>query len=151
VPGGKPLGAVWRVKITGGYKMRLVTSHDILGHMARWAVQQHPYHEPVGLFEVCKFIEDEAGKHFKDGVPSLPMWWCEDMWALNRWLHEMLDDHPTLTRWNTPRSGHTQQIVGSSRYDGPAPEDDFIDIDALLRNVARCVWDDAEEHERTAA
>lgn len=131
--------------------MRLITSKSIMGQMARWAVELHPFHEPTGLFEICGLIDRRATDDFKDGPPFLPMRWFDDAMEIDRWLHAVLDNHPTLMIWNTPRSKHTQSIVFSSRYDRPSPEDDFIDLDALLRNVALHAWRDAEEFERKAA
>lgn len=125
--------------------MRLITSTDIMGHMARWAVQLHPYHEPPGLFEVCKVIRDRAAANFRDGVLDLPMRWFVDCRDLRSWLHEVLDHQPEVIAWNRPRSGHTQPFVVTSRFGGPAPEHDFIDIDALFLNIANSAWRDAEE------
>jgi hypothetical protein len=133
-----------------GQPMRLISANDVFGHMAMWAVKQHPFHEPPDLFEVCKSIREAAVKDFPDGAPSLPMRWFEDARDLSHWLQTALAGHPTLLLWNTPRSGHNQQYVFSSRYGGPAPEHDFIDIDALLGNVARGVWKEAEEFEKAA-
>lgn len=131
-----------------GEHMRLITSKDILGQMARWAVQQHPFHAPDGLFEVCNLIDDQAAKHFKDSVPGLPMQWFADSWEIRDWLRAALKDHPTLTAWNTPRSGHNSNIAISRFDSGPRPEDDFIDIDALMLNVSREAWKDAEEFDK---
>jgi len=132
--------------------MRLITSKDILGQMARWAVQQHPFHEPTGLFEVCRLIDEKARAEFKDSVPGLPMRWFKDSWELRDWLRAILADHPALTAWNTPRSGPAGGgFIAVSRFDGPAPEDDFIDLDALLINVSRDAWDDAEDFDKDSA
>ncbi|HSV24361.1 MAG TPA: hypothetical protein VLJ17_15200 [Xanthobacteraceae bacterium] len=124
--------------------MRLITSKDILGQMARWAVIQHPFYEPVGLFEICKLIDEAAQKQFENSVPGLPMRRFKDSHEIRGWLQATVGNHPTLIAWNTPRSGHTSNI-SVSRYDGPAPEDDFIDLDALLINVSREAWKDAED------
>ena len=44
--------------------------------------------------------------------------------------------------WNQRKNGREgHQFV--SRYDGPRnPDDDFIDLDAMIRNVVRSVWDE---------
>lgn len=131
--------------------MRLIASSDIIGHLSRWAVQQHPYHAPDGLFEFVQVTLSKCGEDFKDGVPILPMRWFASSQELYRWLKRSFDGHATLTVWNTPRPGHTRQHIFSSRYDGPAPEDDIIDIDALWMNVARGVWDDAKESDKPSA
>lgn len=130
----------------------LITASDAIGAMAYWATRQHPYGRPAGLFEITDTMRAAATQNWPDGVSSLPMLWVEDWRDVERWLREALDNHPVLTNWNTPKSGHTQQVVFSSRYDAPRPEHDFIDIDALLRNVALMVWRGAcAEKERDAA
>lgn len=86
---------------------------------------------------------------FKDGVAELPLRWFGSSQKLLAWMQGEMAGHPILTAWNTPRSGKPDGFV--SRYGGPKPENDFIDIDALWMNVARCVWDDAEEFEKPSA
>jgi hypothetical protein len=128
--------------------MRLISSNDILGYLSRWSVQQHPYHRPEGLFDLVQEVIAKCRADFKDGIDNLPMHWFGSYRDLLQWLRSAFEGNVTLKAWNTPRSGHTQQYVFSSRYDAPAPEDDFIDIDALWMNVARDVWDDAKEFEK---
>lgn len=130
--------------------MRLISSNDIAGQLARWAVTQHPYHAPDGLFELVQEVLGLCRRDFKDGVETLPMRWFESCNDICRWLKEALgEEHATLKLWNTRRNKrHGHGFV--SRYDGPSPEDDFIDIDALLGNVAMGAWRDAEEHEKAA-
>lgn len=119
---------------------RLITHNDVVGWMAYYATVQHPYGRPEGLFDVTDAIE-KASEPWSDGVSSLHMWRVSGWLEIERWLCDVaLKDHPVLTAWNTPRSGHTQQIVATSRYWTVAQIDDFIDIDALLRNVALATW-----------
>jgi len=125
--------------------MRLITSKEIVGQIARHAVQQHPFNAPEGLFELVQDVLGKSRADFPDGVPELPMRWFKDSSEIEIWLRDGFTGHQTLEAWNTPKSRHGAQIVFSSRYGGPAPEDDFIDIDALWRNVSRATWSDAEE------
>lgn len=118
---------------------RLITHQDVVGWMTHWAVRQHPYGRPDGMFDVTDRLS-EASEGWPDGVPSLRMWRVSGYLEIEQWMREALKDHPVLTAWNTPRSGHTQQIVASSRYWTVKAEHDFIDIDALLRNVALSTW-----------
>lgn len=131
--------------------MRLITATDIIGQMARFAVSQHPFLAPNGLFEVCQLLGDKAREQFKDTVVDLPMQWFKDSWEISTWLRSVLDGHPTLTAWNTPMSGPTANgWVFVSRYDWPTPEDDFIDIDALFINVSREAWNAADDFAKSA-
>ena len=118
---------------------RLVTHKDVVGQLARWAIQQHPYGAPEGLFELSAKIA-EAAQSWDIGPPSLKMREFEGWLEVERWIADVLLDHPILKAWNTPRSGHDAPFVAVSRYWSVKPEHDFIDIDALLRNVARSVW-----------
>lgn len=124
-------------------KTRLITDNQLIGWFAHWAVRQHPYHRPDGLFDLVDCIS-AAAQAWPDGVKSLPMWRVSGWLEIEAWLREALKDHPILTAWNTPRSGHTRNVA-TSRYWTVKPEDDFIDIDALLRNVALSTWRRADD------
>lgn len=130
--------------------MRLIGSSDIIGQLARWAVQQHPYHAPDGLFELVQEVLAACRRDFKDGIDGWPTRWFDSSQSILGWLKDTFGDHATLRAWNTPRSGHTEHVF-VSRYGGPDAADDFIDTDALMMNVARCAWEDAAEFERVAA
>lgn len=130
------------VRITeasGNAPKRLITHKDVVGQLARWAVQQHPYGAPEGLFELGAKIA-EVAQSWEIGPPSLKMREFAGWLEFERWLADVLLDHPILKAWNTPRSGHDAPFVAVSRYWSVKPEHDFIDIDALLRNVSRSVW-----------
>lgn len=130
--------------------MRLIGSSDIIGHLALNAVKQHPYHAPDGLFELAQEVIGLCRRDFKDGIEGWETRWFESSHDLYHWVRSILpDDHPILTAWNTPKSGHTGHVF-VSRYGGPTPEDDFIDIDALRTNVAMGAWLDSEEYEKAA-
>jgi hypothetical protein len=124
----------------------LITHKEVIGQMALWAVRQHPYGRPDGLFEITDAIR-KAAEAWPDGVPSLRMWRVGGWHEIEDWLRGALAEHPVLTAWNKPRSGHTVAVMFTSRYDRPKPENDFIDIDALLRNVALGVWREAKREE----
>jgi hypothetical protein len=120
----------------------LITHKEIVGHMACWAVRQHPYGRPEGLYDVTDAL-CAAAQDWPVGPPSMKMRHMSGSQEIEVWLRSALHEHAVLKQWNTPRSGHTQPWVFSSRYGGPKPDDDFIDIDALLRNVALSVWREA--------
>lgn len=123
-------------------KRVLITHKEVVGHMAHWALRQHPYGRPDGLFDVTDALT-AAAQEWPEGVQTLRMMWVDGCRPIEAWLRSALRDHPALTQWNTPKSGHTGNVF-VSRHSGPRAEDDFIDIDALLRNVAMSVWKEAE-------
>lgn len=120
----------------------LISFNDLLGWTAYWAVAQHPYNDPRGLDRIivelrCKTVDwEELGERFK-------FQWFSSASELRRWLHDALKDHPVLKDWNTPVSRHGREIIFSSRYDSVPRIDDFIDIDALIGNIARCAFEAA--------
>lgn len=117
-----------------GYAWILVSQSELLGGIARWAVRQHPYHHPPGLLEVLDRWREATKTRFTF------LGRCGLAWATQRSIVAMLET--TLLRdeafvaWNTPRSRRSGHAAVSATG-GPAPEDDFIDLDALMRNVAR--------------
>jgi hypothetical protein len=119
--------------------------------MAYWAYVQHPFKHPALLTDIVSLIGRAAERTFELKRP-LSHWFRSGI-EIERWLREQVwDFYPTanmiFTTWNTPRSGHGASVVFSSRYGGPAPEHDFIDIDALLRNVAGMAWEQSADYER---
>lgn len=97
--------------------------------LACWAVSQHPCHRPPKLFKACDaFVEFIAliyrGKY---RVHSR---------TIRKIISEFCRNNKFTVPWNKPRKGkHT--MVFSSRYFGPKPEYDFIDLDALATNITR--------------
>lgn len=115
--------------------MRLITAHDLQGQLARWAVQQHPYKAPPGLLSVVAEL-GRCAQQFIDGDPALPMRWFKSQEDLEAWLVLAIGQNADVLSWNQPRSG---------------PEDDFIDLYALFRNIASSVWREAAEFEKSDA
>ena len=111
----------------------------VASHLAMWAIRQSPYDWPDNL--------EAALASFRAAFPGdergMSKWPSED--ALEAAIWSAIEASPEIVGWNTPKSGHDLPFVFSSRYDKPAADDDFIDLHALSRNVARTLW--AEETE----
>ena len=121
----------------------IIGAKNLCGFLAKNVWLQHPYHDLSLVNAVADRILAAASDW--EGAEANVPWRTFDDWVdVLTWLEETLYGAPELSEWNTPKSGHTQTIVASSRYWGPAPEDDFIDIDALLRNVALDAWREEE-------
>jgi hypothetical protein len=128
---------------------RITTLDCVAGHVAMAAVRQSPYPCPDNLELVIKRFHEvaiESGKFpMFGGTPMLEFEFAREIEDL---LRELLLPIPEVEAWNEPKSGHDAEFVFTSRYDQPAPDDDIIDLDALIRNVARSV--SAEEEEENA-
>ncbi len=123
---------------------KLFTATQIRAQMASWVCRQHPFHSVAGVDEVNALITADSHSDEWFGPSDCRMRRFEDWRAVEKWLRSVVDGHPQLQLWNEPKSGHANTLVFSSRYGGPRPEDDFIDIDALLRNVALYSWRESE-------
>lgn len=122
----------------------LITDKSLRGYLAMWVCRQHPYRSVAGVDEVGALIDAKAVAENWTGNDELRMRLFADWREVEHWLRAAIGDHPQLTAWNTPKSERKAEFVFVSRYNSIEPEHDFIDISALLRNVALGVWREAE-------
>lgn len=97
-----------------------------------WAVRQSPYHNPDGLSEVLETFRKSA---LASGVfDSNEM---AQMNGLNvtSFLKFHLWPIPQFQKWNERKNGNQSPYAFVNRYSRPNPDNDFIDLDALTRNV----------------
>ena len=113
----------------------LVTLNQVTGYLAMWAVRQSPYPCPDNLELVLREFQKVATPQFPDGVASLPML-KTTFRALALLLKECLEPIPAFVAWNKRKNGDQRPYGFCSATSRPAPDDDFIDLDALYRNVA---------------
>lgn len=118
-----------------------ITKKRVAGDLASWAVQQSPYDVPDALSEaLVKFQAAWPGDEF--GMRQWP-----SMDALEKVIFETFETVPEILAWNERKNGREGPGF-SSRYDQPSPDDDFIDLHALARNVAMSVWADAVDFKK---
>lgn len=120
----------------------LITRCDVLGALACWAVRQSPYTVPEQLAEAIeKFHVDwpvgTTVDSFKFSCNLFPT-----LQALEAQIDATIALNPIIQGWNN-RKNRREGMGFSSRYDQPNPDDDFIDLGALSRNIAIDVWRDA--------
>lgn len=116
---------------------------QLRGHLAMWVARQSPYRSVDGVDDVGTLITTSTKANDWFGPDDCRMRRFTDWRDLERWLRSAIGEHPQLTAWNTRRNGRDgNQFI--SRYDTPSPDDDFIDIDALFRNVAIHAWRESE-------
>lgn len=111
---------------------------DVVGMFARWAICQSPYPLPENLEDACTKLYELLEKHHpitekKDlGLMKLTLK------QLDVLLEKCFDEMKILEVWNTPKiigSDYLRGWVAVSRYWDVDPDRDFIDIDALRRNI----------------
>jgi len=106
-----------------------VMRSTVIGAFAQAAVRQSPY--------ICPTMLDVGIRQFdawliRDDCFEIS---CEDLRDLVR---EIIKKCPMVQSWNTPKIGkHT--VVFCSRHSQPPPDYDFIDLDAMARNIAHSV------------
>lgn len=107
--------------------------HDFTGAVALWAVHQSPYPCPNNLETVIKKLTDLCAPDFNE----VGMRKFESFRDVEDYLAPRLRSIPEYMAWNERKSGNRAPFQFISRYDGPGnPDDDFIDLGALERNVA---------------
>jgi hypothetical protein len=111
---------------------------NILGEVAHWSVCQSPYHRPENL----EIVLDKFNKIIAE-VPQYPT-------MTYREIEEMLQglkDIPEFMLWNERKNGRQgngfsgagHHDDGSVTFYNAKADDDFIDLDALIGNVANSI------------
>jgi hypothetical protein len=117
---------------------------DFTGAFARWAVSMSPYTVPDSLETATIKFAAAIHKEFTFdglGMTIVPL---NDLTVK---LEPILWGIPEIAAWNERRNGRDGDGY-TGRYSYPSdPDDDFIDIDALARNITCQFVDDAEAHD----
>lgn len=129
----------------------IITYRSVMGALASCAVQQSPYPYPENLELVLgKFsdsIKDELNSSFKQYIKKFDTWKeCHD------WIASRLHSIPEFKIWNERKNGRKGNgFSGAGHNDAgkvvaiskdPVADDDFIDLDALTRNIATLAQQD---------
>ena len=105
---------------------------EILGAFAMWIVRQSPFIEDIS--PILKDIQGECDKFGEHGVQKF-----YGNGRLKEWVRAICHGMPSVTQLNISKAAQkgeeTPEIMFTSRYDSPKPEYDFVDLDALERNV----------------
>lgn len=115
-------------------RRHLFSVGDIIGAFSMWAIRQSPYYRPDNLEQAI----DELGELLMQKLDFEPPYGYVSLsYAhIRTILMDCFDCIAAIKKWNEPKSGHNAQNVFVSRYSQPRPDDDFIDLDALARNIA---------------
>lgn len=108
----------------------LVGRKQVLAHVAHWAVRQSPYTCPDGLPEALTELDRRLAESWKD-----PLFERVTEGELRDALRETLLTIPQVLAWNEPKAGGDAPFLLVCAFSQVSPDRDFIDLDALLRNV----------------
>lgn len=117
---------VWKDRLE-----RVVLKSVVVGHFGMWAIRQSPYLLPE---ELEKGIEEFSQAQGFGNEPLLETT-CAN---LEKIVADAISKSAVIASWNVAKKGTGMVFV--SRYDKPEQDCDFIDLDALARNVAHSVW-----------
>ena len=106
------------------------SKREILGEIARWAVRQSPYHRPDNL----EVVLDKMNELIKDIVD-----YPEVDEQILKVLISRLKQIPEFVAWNERKNGNQSAYAFVDRYSEIEPDNDFIDLDALIRNVVHAI------------
>lgn len=126
----------------------LIPLETILGHIGNWAIRQSPYTCPDNLKLVLVQFEQIAAPLFEEGFETFPMK-TFSFHSLREFLETHLLSIDQVQAWNIPKIDTGAEIVFVSRYGGPPPDHDFIDLYALTRNIAGSVMDEARRNDES--
>ena len=128
-----------------------ITNREIINAVAGCIYEMHPYHLPEGIGEIIKHLRDvidnlQDCSGSKDNV--FKIFEFENFNEFEKWLKNILEQVPEYFELNVSRklkdenvkAGDTENsgITFTCRYDSYTLDSrytDFIDLDALLRNI----------------
>ncbi len=112
-----------------------VMKSELLGTIAKYAVSQSPYHRPDNLELVLDKLNEAISPVFDRA--DLGVGEFSDRVSLEAFISRHLAKIPEYVAWNERKNGNEAPLQFTSRYDtGGDPDNDFIDLEALERNVA---------------
>jgi hypothetical protein len=120
-------------------KYYYITLKTVLGYVANWAIQQSPYTVPDNLASVLEELSRRSFPYFQDGVS------CCMIWRVNRpifeqYLRTQFLSIAQVQLWGRPKLDPKMDLIIVSRYGGPPPDQDCINLDALVGNIVRDIF-----------
>jgi hypothetical protein len=125
---------------------------QVVGYFALWAIRQSPYDMPRKLTEACEELTFYLKEEVLDfTVDDLPWFRCIHD-RIEKMLLKVFDKSTWVMDWNEPINATHRPDLYARRYDHGLPLDpdnDFIDLHALARNISHSLIAEAllnEDH-----
>ncbi len=114
----------------------IILKTDFIAEVMKWGIRQNPFQGEMPRKAVI--IVEKLHKLLPDFIIEVD--------NIHAFTSETIDQVPEILDWNLSQTEYKKGVKVSdesrdsfvfvSRYDQPRPEYDFIDIDALKRNIA---------------
>lgn len=118
------------------------TLNSVIGHAAQWAVRQSPYPAPNNLELVLTELRTRLTPVFNHGISDFPVLKANGK-RLTDILNEQLLNIEAVQEWNERKNGRPGHGF-TDLFTIIPPDDDFIDLGALVANIVRSVVQEAE-------
>lgn len=120
-----------------------VFKKDLLGSLAKWAIKQSPYLYPKDILIVLDKFDDHIDPYFTKENAGM----CKfKLLELRDFIEANLKTIPEYLAWNeriNGRAGHGVVCILDDDFEKD-PDDDFIDLDALVRNISHDIYNSTE-------
>jgi len=124
-------------------KVVYITHKEVVSEFVRWIVRLHPDTELPDLNLIASRLQEWWRPFFSRGAGGILEVGSVELRRLCEFCTQGIPEIKDLNLSKMERIAGVgvddpsrPHFVGSSRYDRPLPEHDFIDLDALARNVA---------------
>lgn len=119
----------------------IITSRSIMGALADYSVQQSPYHRPDNLEIVLDKFFGQIKDDFDNGLKYIKKF--DTYRDILDYIEPKLKSIPEFMLWNERKNGKQGNgFTGAGHHDDGSvtfyqaqADNDFIDLDALIRNV----------------
>lgn len=122
----------------------LITMREVLGALAKSAVQQSPYFVPDQLeTALTKFREAFKLPYVYD---TMQYGYFRTARALEQRIDNAIQQVEEILKWNEPKIPSKKgSVLMVTRYSSVPADHDFIDLDALIRNMRLDVFKSTEK------
>lgn len=111
---------------------------DITAALAYAAVRLSPYAFPDDLEKVIGYLDACLDKHFKTKIDMAEL----SLLDIKAMYRDYVLELPSVNKWNERKNGKEGNSVSCRYSSKPDPDDDFIDLGALIHNACLLIRDD---------
>jgi hypothetical protein len=138
-------------------KVLIFSEKDLMGQLANWSIKMSPNVIPNNLEKVLIDFQDHINPYFEKLKPEEFKLMEMDLKKLKKFIHGNLITIKEFKEWNlsnyeknlnknyNDKDRNNYRII--SKFDKVDNYFDFIDLDALIRNIAWSIYEENEKFE----